>query len=56
MRVGVVRGGMEVEIWKRAQSEKKDQTIITDGNGVRIMRAGQQITRIDEPVAAANAA
>jgi hypothetical protein len=25
MRVGVVRGGMEVEIWKRIQAEAEDE-------------------------------
>src|ERR1700728_1786895 len=27
MRVGVIRGGMEVEIWKRAQAEKEGMSI-----------------------------
>lgn len=55
MRVGVIRGGMEVEIWKRAQAEK-DGVAIKDENGNRILRAGNQVTRIAEPFASAGAA
>ncbi|KAK6853339.1 hypothetical protein PG995_010151 [Apiospora arundinis] len=56
MRVGVLRGGCEVEIWKRAQSENKDVAVVNDSTGQRIWRAGDQVTRIAQPVAAADAA
>ncbi|KAJ3503762.1 hypothetical protein NM208_g16449 [Fusarium decemcellulare] len=39
MRVGVLRGGCEVEIWKRAQFENKDVTYMNDSAGQRIVRA-----------------
>lgn len=47
MRVGVIRGGCEVEIWKRAQLEK---SCINDTEGQRVVRAGEQVTRIAQPV------
>ncbi|KAL2258450.1 hypothetical protein VTK26DRAFT_8230 [Humicola hyalothermophila] len=56
MRVGVLRGGCEVEIWKRAQAENKDVVSITDSTGQRIVRAGDQVTRVSQPVATADAA
>lgn len=56
MRVGVLRGGCEVEIWKRAQAENKDVVTIRDSSGQRIVRAGDQVTRIAEPVTTADAA
>lgn len=56
MRVGVLRGGCEVEIWKRAQAENKDVVTITDSTGQRIVRAGDQLTRVSQPVATADAA
>ncbi|KAI8155462.1 Acyl-CoA desaturase [Colletotrichum sp. SAR 10_70] len=56
MRVGVLRGGCEVEIWKRAQFENKDMTYVTDSNGQRITRAGDQVTKVQPPVASADAA
>jgi len=56
MRVGVVRGGMEVEIWKKAHMEGKESAIIKDGNGERIVRAGHQPTKVFEPAASAGAA
>ncbi|CAI4210545.1 unnamed protein product [Parascedosporium putredinis] len=56
MRVGVLRGGCEVEIWKRAQFENKDMSYISDSTGQRILRAGDQVTRVPQPVAAADAA
>ncbi|AEO66985.1 767ff969-1030-495c-8f3a-8f34f4ba314a [Thermothielavioides terrestris] len=56
MRVGVLRGGCEVEIWKRAQAENKDAVPITDSSGQRIVRAGDQVTRVSRPVASADAA
>jgi len=55
MRVGVIRGGMEVEIWKRAQAEKEGMSI-KDENGNKIIRAGAQVTRTAEPVVSAGAA
>ena len=54
MRVGVLRGGCEVEIWKRAHGENKD--FIKDAAGNRIVRAGAQVTKIIEPPATAGAA
>ncbi|KAK0619846.1 delta-9 acyl-CoA desaturase [Immersiella caudata] len=56
MRIGVLRGGCEVEIWKRAQSENKDIATIRDSSGQRIVRAGNQVTRVGQPVASADAA
>ena len=56
MRVGVIRGGCEVEIWKRAQRENKDVQFLKDGKGQKIIRAGDQVTKIAEPVATAGAA
>ncbi|KAI9833560.1 MAG: stearoyl-CoA 9-desaturase [Phylliscum demangeonii] len=56
MRVGVIRGGCEVEIWKRAQGENKDVGAVKDTAGEKILRAGAQVTRIAEPVATAGAA
>ncbi|KAK1766746.1 hypothetical protein QBC33DRAFT_587981 [Phialemonium atrogriseum] len=56
MRVGVIRGGCEVEIWKRAQLENKDATIVNDSSGQRIVRAGLQVTRVAQPIASADAA
>jgi stearoyl-CoA desaturase (delta-9 desaturase) len=56
IRVGVIRGGCEVEIWKRAQQEKRDVGNVNDSEGEKIIRAGSQVTRISEPVAAAGAA
>ncbi|KAL8930206.1 MAG: hypothetical protein Q9208_000823 [Pyrenodesmia sp. 3 TL-2023] len=55
MRVGVIHGGCEVEIWKRAQKEPKDIHNVKDDQGQRIRRAGSQITEISEPVATAGA-
>jgi len=56
MRVGVLRGGCEVEIWKRAQRENKDIGFVSDTAGQKIIRAGSQVTRVAEPVGAADAA
>lgn len=56
MRVGVLRGGCEVEIWKRAQFENKDMSYIEDSTGKRIIRAGGQLTRVPQPAPAADAA
>ncbi|KUI69132.1 Acyl-CoA desaturase [Cytospora mali] len=56
MRVGVLRGGCEVEIWKRAQLENKDVSYVNDSAGQRIIRAGHQPTKVSMPVASADAA
>jgi len=56
MRVGVLRGGCEVEIWKRAHLENKDVDTVTDSSGARIVRAGHQTTKVAAPVATADAA
>lgn len=56
MRVGVIRGGMEVEVWKMAQRENKDSTIKLDSEKNSIVRAGSQATRISAPVMSADAA
>ena len=56
MRVGVVRGGCEVEIWKRAQRENKGVERIYDGSGKRILRAGNQITKMLDLALSAGAA
>ncbi|CAN6619694.1 acyl-CoA desaturase 1 [Trichomonascus vanleenenianus] len=48
MRVAVIRGGCEVEVWKRAQSEKTDVNPVADSSGDRILRAGEQATRVHE--------
>lgn len=54
-RVAVVRGGCEVEIWKQSLKENKSSNIAVDSNGRPVVRAGEQVTRIAEPVAAAPA-
>ncbi|EEH07446.1 delta-9 fatty acid desaturase [Histoplasma capsulatum G186AR] len=56
MRVGVIRGGCEVEIWKRAQKENKEVESVRDEYGNRIVRAGAQVTKIPEPITTADAA
>jgi stearoyl-CoA desaturase (delta-9 desaturase) len=56
MRVGVIRGGSEVEVWKTAQRENKDATIMSDSNNAAILRAGLQATRVQVPVMSAGAA
>ncbi|KAH8747641.1 hypothetical protein F5883DRAFT_509628 [Diaporthe sp. PMI_573] len=53
MRVGVLRGGCEVEIWKRAQFENEDVTYMNDSAGPRIVRASAQATEATQPVASA---
>ena len=54
-RVAVVRGGCEVEIWKQATRENKETVPAIDTSGKRIVRAGQQVTRMAEPLVAAPA-
>lgn len=56
MRVGVIRGGCEVEIWKKAQRENKDIQYLKDDQGQKVIRAGNQVTKIAEPIATAGAA
>ncbi|KAI1961447.1 stearoyl-CoA 9-desaturase [Ophidiomyces ophidiicola] len=56
MRVGVIRGGCEVEIWKRIQLEHNKSLGFRDDAGQRIIRAGQQVTRVPEHVLSAGAA
>jgi stearoyl-CoA desaturase (delta-9 desaturase) len=56
MRVGVIRGGCEVEIWKRAQRENKDVSLVRDDQGNPIIRAGNQITKVAQPIQSASAA
>ncbi|KAM5353298.1 hypothetical protein ACJZ2D_016800 [Fusarium nematophilum] len=53
MRVGVLRGGCEVEIWKRAQFKNEDVTYMNDSAGQRIVRAGAQVTKVTQSVASA---
>ena len=56
MRVGVIRGGGEVEIWMRSHRENKDIPYIKDDAGNKIVRAGMQVTRVPEPIATSAAA
>ena len=56
MRVGVIRGGCEVEIWKRAQKENKEVNIVKDEAGNPIIRAGNQVTKVAQPMLSASAA
>lgn len=50
MRVGVLRGGGEVEIWKRASSRKGAVAgLVHDSAGRRILSAGGQVTRGNLP-------
>jgi cytochrome b involved in lipid metabolism len=56
MRVGVIRGGCEVEIWKRAQKENKEVNVVKDDQGNAIIRAGNQITKVAQPIVSASAA
>ncbi|KAF9733871.1 stearoyl-CoA 9-desaturase [Paraphaeosphaeria minitans] len=54
MRVGVIRGGCEVEIWKRVQ-EENDQ-YVKDESGNAIIRAGNQVTKVQQLMVSASAA
>lgn len=48
MRVGVIRGGMEVELWKR--QHKQDAVLsVKDSFGNRVVRADDQVTRVRTP-------
>jgi stearoyl-CoA desaturase (Delta-9 desaturase) len=48
MRVAVIRGGCEVEVWKKAQREKTDVNLVNSDDGDKILRAGEQPTRVAE--------
>ncbi|KAI4648443.1 stearoyl-CoA 9-desaturase [Alternaria viburni] len=48
MRVGILRGGQEVEVWKTGGER--------DTKGLGVVRAGDQITRVAAPATAATAA
>ncbi|KAF2086295.1 hypothetical protein K490DRAFT_74533 [Saccharata proteae CBS 121410] len=50
MRVGIIRGGMKVEIWSRVPQEKADIGVVKDSFGNRVVRADDQITRTKPPV------
>ncbi len=54
MRVGVIRGGCEVEIWKRTQ--KENGQLMKDESGNSIIRAGHQVTKVQQPIVSASAA
>lgn len=54
MRVGVIRGGAEVEIWKRSYQVSSEYH--KDSKGNKVVRAGEQVTRTAEPVATSTAA
>jgi stearoyl-CoA desaturase (delta-9 desaturase) len=49
MRVGVIYGGGEVEIWKRAHSEKPNGSITQDNMGHHTVRAGEQVAKVAPP-------
>jgi stearoyl-CoA desaturase (delta-9 desaturase) len=51
MRVGILRGGQEVEVWKMDAGR-----LAKDTKGQAVGRSGEQITRIGAPTAAAVAA
>ncbi|EGU72805.1 hypothetical protein FOXB_16684, partial [Fusarium oxysporum f. sp. conglutinans Fo5176] len=40
MRVGILRGGCEVEIWKRARFENEDVSYMNNSAGQHLVRAG----------------
>ena len=52
MRVGILMGGQEVEVWKTHAEER----LVKDGAGQTIVRAGEQLTRVSVPMDAAAAA
>lgn len=53
-RVAVVRGGMEVEIWKRGGAgSSSGKELHVDGNGEHIVRANAQPSRVTRPLEAA---
>jgi stearoyl-CoA desaturase (delta-9 desaturase) len=45
-----------VEIWKRAQRENKDVQVAKDSSGNSIIRAGNQVTKVQQPIVSATAA
>lgn len=54
MRVGILRGGQEVEVWK-AEWERIGGGV-RDGKGQVVVRPGEQVTRVGRPVSGAAAA
>ncbi|KAI3343158.1 hypothetical protein F4824DRAFT_485857 [Ustulina deusta] len=54
MRVGVLLGGSEVEVWKRAPSDKR--AVVNEWAGKNPVRAGDQVTRVSQPTESAGAA
>jgi len=55
MRVGVIRGGGEVDIWRRSQNDVKGE-VSRDSSGERIVRAGWQPTKVIQNTPTAGAA
>ena len=51
MRVGILRGGQEVEVWKSSA-----ERAVKDVRGLGILRAGEQATRVVAPATVATAA
>jgi stearoyl-CoA desaturase (delta-9 desaturase) len=56
MRLGVLRGGCEVKIWKRANSESKDMSYVSESASQRIIGAGSQVARVAQSIASVDAA
>ena len=56
MRIGILRGGSEVEIWKHSAQLDNSKPNFVDSTGQKIVRAGTQVTRVFEPVLSADAA
>lgn len=56
MRVATIRGGCEVEIWKRAQRANKGIHYDKCGAGSLIVQAGNQITKANQTPTSASAA
>ncbi|EKG10516.1 Cytochrome b5 [Macrophomina phaseolina MS6] len=48
MRAGVIRGGMEVELWKR-QHKQDGAEYVKDSYGNRVVRADDQVTKMRSP-------
>ncbi|GLA14263.1 stearoyl-CoA 9-desaturase [Aspergillus niger] len=46
MRVGVIYGGGEVEVWKRSHPEKPNDSIMQDNTGHHPVRAGEQVAKV----------
>lgn len=62
MRIGIIRGGMEVEAWKshwiqqQQEGTAKDRDAVLDTTGQPIIRADMQPTRLRQPPPAAEQA